>query len=49
MKKFLLGLLCFLCLVIATLYLTGYGYILKAVAMVYGTGHTTTFLDDIRI
>ncbi len=46
MKKFLLGLLCFLCLVIATLYLTGYGYILKAVAMVYGTGHTTTFLDD---
>ncbi|GJH39726.1 hypothetical protein RCZ04_02760 [Capnocytophaga sp. HP1101] len=46
MKKFLINFTVVLLLLIGTLYVAGYGYILKAVAMVYGTGHTTTFLDD---
>jgi CubicO group peptidase (beta-lactamase class C family) len=31
---------------IAGLYATGYGYILKGVRVVYMTGHTTAFIDD---
>ena len=46
MKKFLINFVVVLLLLIGTLYVAGYGYILKAVVMVYGTGHTTTFLDD---
>ena len=46
MKKFLINFVVVLLLLIGTLYVAGYGYILKAVVVVYGTGHTTTFLDD---
>ena len=49
MKKFLINFVVVLLLLIGTLYVAGYGYILKAVVVVYGTGHTTTFLDDLTI
>ena len=42
-SKWLFGILL---LVIATLYLTDYDYILKGVRVVYLTGHTTAFIDD---
>lgn len=46
MKKFLLSLLLFFVLLIGGLYIFGYGYLIKAVRVVYATGHTTTFLSD---
>lgn len=46
MKKFFIYLFLLIGLLIGGLYLTGYGYLLKAVATIYGTGHSTTFLDD---
>ena len=46
MKKILLGLLLAVLLLVGALYLSGYGYLVKAVATVYGTGHSTTFLSD---
>jgi len=42
-SKWLFGILL---LVVATLYLTDYDYILKGVRVVYLTGHTTAFIDD---
>jgi beta-lactamase len=45
-KKILLALLLIITLTIGLTYALGYGYVLKAVRIVYGTGHTTTFLDD---
>src|SRR5690606_25196260 len=33
-------------LIIALLYITGYGYILRGARIVYFTGHTTAFIDD---
>ena len=33
-------------LIIALLYITGYGYIIKGARIVYFTGHTTAFIDD---
>ena len=35
-----------LCVII--LYLAGYGYIFKAVKIIYGNGHITSFIDDSR-
>ena len=46
MKRFLLFLALFFVLLIGGLYISGYGYLLKAVWVVYGTGHKTTFLSD---
>ena len=33
-------------LIIALLYITGYGYIIRGARIVYFTGHTTAFIDD---
>jgi len=35
-------------LLVIVLYLTGYNYIFKAVKIVYGNGHITSFIDDFR-
>ena len=34
-------------LIVGLLYLTDYDYILKGVRVVYLTGHTTAFIDDL--
>ena len=46
MKKFTISLFLLLLIVVGGVYLLGYGYLLKAVRVVYATGHSTTFLDD---
>ncbi|SFW28418.1 CubicO group peptidase, beta-lactamase class C family [Sinomicrobium oceani] len=45
-KAFFKWLLIVLITVIAGLYLFGYGYLIKAVVTIYGTGHTTAYLED---
>lgn len=35
-------------LTILGLYLTGYGYVLRGARIVYGTGHTTAYIDDFK-
>ncbi len=48
--KFLKKLLKWIVIIIGTLilllYISGYGYILKGIRVVYFTGHTTAFIDD---
>ena len=46
LKNFFKGLLFFIAIIIAALYITDYDYILKGVRVVYMTGHTTAFIDD---
>lgn len=46
LKKFLLWSVIIIAVISATLYATGYGYILSAIGKVYFQGHTTAFLDD---
>ena len=46
MKKFTISLFLLLLIVVGGVYLLGYGYLFKAVRVVYATGHSTTFLDD---
>lgn len=45
-KKTLLGLGIVLALSLLGLYVFGYGYIFKAVWIIYGSGHSTAFLSD---
>jgi CubicO group peptidase (beta-lactamase class C family) len=45
-KKFLKWLLISIVIIVALLYLTGYGYIIRGARIVYFTGHTTAFIDD---
>ncbi|MDO5106458.1 serine hydrolase [Capnocytophaga sp.] len=45
-KKIAIGLVLFLLLLIVGMYLSGYGYIFKAVYIIYGSGHKTAFLSD---
>lgn len=46
LKNFFKGLLFFVLLIVAALYITDYDYILKGVRVVYMTGHTTAYIDD---
>ncbi|TVZ52564.1 serine hydrolase domain-containing protein [Dokdonia sp. Hel_I_53] len=46
LKSFFKILLSFIVLIVIVLYITDYDYILKGVRVVYGTGHTTAFIDD---
>ncbi|AWA29189.1 serine hydrolase [Flavobacterium magnum] len=46
LKKFLLWFFGILMVLVAALYLTGYGYLLTAVRTIYFHGHVTAFLDD---
>ncbi len=46
LKNFLKFFIFLIVLIIAALYITDYDYILKGVRVVYGTGHTTAFIDD---
>jgi len=47
--KKILGVITFaIAMFVAVLYLTGYGYIFKAVKIIYGNGHVTSFIDDFR-
>lgn len=46
MKKLLKGILIFLALLIAGLYITDTDYLLKAVRTIYLTGHSTAYLKD---
>lgn len=46
LKNFFKGLLFFILLIVAALYITDYDYILKGVRVVYMTGHTTAYIDD---
>jgi CubicO group peptidase (beta-lactamase class C family) len=46
LKNLLLGLIIFVVVLIAGLYLTGYGYLVTAIRTVYFHGHVTAFLDD---
>lgn len=48
-KRFFIGLLLVALLGIAGLYAFGYGYILKAVRIIYGSGHKTAFLSDYEL
>ncbi|WP_111308805.1 serine hydrolase domain-containing protein [Confluentibacter sediminis] len=45
-KKFLKWIIIIIGTLILLLYISGYGYILKGVRVVYFTGHTTAFIDD---
>lgn len=45
-KKIFIGLVILLLLVVAGMYASGYGYIIKAVCIIYGSGHKTAFLSD---
>lgn len=45
-KKFLKWLLISIVIIVALLYITGYGYIIRGARIVYFTGHTTAFIDD---
>lgn len=46
LKKFLKWTLISSILIVALLYITGYGYILRGARIVYLTGHNTAFIDD---
>jgi CubicO group peptidase (beta-lactamase class C family) len=46
LKKFLLGLIIFIAVLIIGLYITGYGYLVTAIRTVYFHGHVTAFLAD---
>lgn len=46
MKRFFKWFIGLLALVVITLYITDYNYILKGIRVVYLTGHTTAFIDD---
>ncbi|ATA68452.1 serine hydrolase [Capnocytophaga cynodegmi] len=45
-KRFFIGLIVILLLVVGGMYISGYGYILKAVYAIYCSGHKTAFLSD---
>ncbi|WP_404811753.1 serine hydrolase domain-containing protein [Capnocytophaga canimorsus] len=46
MKKFVIGALLLLLFVVGGMYAMGYGYIFKAMRIIYGSGHKTAFLSD---
>ncbi|WP_100613767.1 serine hydrolase domain-containing protein [Confluentibacter citreus] len=46
LKKCLKWILISIVLIVALLYITGYGYIIRGARIVYFTGHTTAFIDD---
>lgn len=46
LKKFLKWLLISIILIVALLYISGYGYIIRGARIVYFTGHTTAFIGD---
>ncbi|MGE5943043.1 MAG: serine hydrolase domain-containing protein [Flavobacteriales bacterium] len=46
LKKLLKWLLISIVLIVALLYISGYGYIIRGARIVYFTGHTTAFIDD---
>ena len=48
LKKFLLWFVIFFGLLIVTLYIFNYDYLIKAVRTVYFNGHKTAFLDDYK-
>lgn len=48
MKKLLKGIIIFVALLIATLYITDTDYLLKAVRTIYLTGHSTAYLEDYK-
>ncbi|TDD99704.1 serine hydrolase domain-containing protein [Flavobacterium cellulosilyticum] len=48
LKKILIELVAFITIVIASLYLLNYDYLLKAVRITYLNGHKTAFLDDYK-
>lgn len=45
-KKFVIGALLLLLFVVGGMYAMGYGYIFKAMRIIYGSGHKTAFLSD---
>jgi len=45
-KGFLKGLIGLIAIIVISLYITDYEYILKGVRVVYMTGHTTAYIDD---
>ena len=47
-KNFLKGLFILLVAVVLGLYISGYGYILKGIWVVYLHGHTTAYIDDFK-
>ena len=47
MKKIIKWIIAPVGLIVGLLYLTDYDYILKGVRVVYLTGHTTAFIDDL--
>jgi len=48
MKKIIFRISAFIIALVFLLYITGFGYILQALRIVYGHGHVTSFLDDFR-
>lgn len=46
LKKVLLYFIGIVAVLVLTLYITGYGYLVKAIGTVYFNGHVTAFLDD---
>ncbi|PQB02962.1 serine hydrolase domain-containing protein [Aureitalea marina] len=46
LKRIFLGLIGLVVLIVIGLYITGNGYIVKGVRVVYMTGHTSAFIDD---
>ncbi|WP_100610418.1 serine hydrolase domain-containing protein [Confluentibacter lentus] len=46
LKKTLKWLLISIVIIVALLYISGYGYIIRGARIVYFTGHTTAFIDD---
>ncbi|HEU0135940.1 MAG TPA: serine hydrolase [Flavobacterium sp.] len=48
MKKFLIGLVLFIGIAIAAMYIFNVDYLLKAIRIVYFNGHSTAFLDDYK-
>lgn len=48
LKKILGYIALILAAAVLLMYLTGYGYIFKAVKIIYGNGHITSFIDDFR-
>ena len=47
-KKFLIGLVLFIGIAIAAMYIFNVDYLLKAIRIVYFNGHSTAFLDDYK-
>ena len=48
MKKIFFGVIAFVVLVIAALWISGYGFILTAVSRTYLAGHPTANIDDYK-